>query len=148
MIKWSSIVNYFFLFCDPLCLFLDLDLWSISSETRHLEWQKYRRLQMTSCLTERSWVCRIRYCFCLLMKSNDMTDVTEFIRETWEDVKSPTTSTFALRMSHCRDTIAYLEEVGCCLSCSWSSQSTVGHALLSVHFKSVTSIKRCAMTTG
>ncbi|XP_070209442.1 arf-GAP with SH3 domain, ANK repeat and PH domain-containing protein 1-like isoform X3 [Littorina saxatilis] len=44
------------------------------------------------------------------MKPDDMTDVSEFIRETWEDVKSPTTSTFALKMNHCRNTIGYLEE--------------------------------------
>ncbi|XP_076456923.1 arf-GAP with SH3 domain, ANK repeat and PH domain-containing protein 2-like [Babylonia areolata] len=39
-----------------------------------------------------------------------MTDVSEFIRETWEDVKSPTTSTFALKMATCRHTIGVLEE--------------------------------------
>ncbi|XP_025088851.1 arf-GAP with SH3 domain, ANK repeat and PH domain-containing protein 2-like isoform X2 [Pomacea canaliculata] len=44
------------------------------------------------------------------MKPNDMTDVSELIRETWEDFKSPTTSTFASKMGHCRNTITYLEE--------------------------------------
>lgn len=46
----------------------------------------------------------------LLTKPDDMTNVSEFIRETWEDFKSPTTSTFASKMGHCRHTISYLEE--------------------------------------
>lgn len=37
--------------------------------------------------------------------------VTEFIAETNEDYKAPTTSNFTTRMSHCRNTVAALEEV-------------------------------------
>ncbi|KAM6906177.1 arf-GAP with SH3 domain, ANK repeat and PH domain-containing protein 2b isoform 2-T2 [Lycodopsis pacificus] len=36
--------------------------------------------------------------------------VTEFIEETNEDYKAPTTSSFTTRMSHCRNTVAALEE--------------------------------------
>ncbi|XP_028997686.1 arf-GAP with SH3 domain, ANK repeat and PH domain-containing protein 2b [Betta splendens] len=37
--------------------------------------------------------------------------VTEFISETNEDYKAPTTSSFTTRMSHCRSAVAALEEV-------------------------------------
>ncbi|XP_026164098.1 arf-GAP with SH3 domain, ANK repeat and PH domain-containing protein 2b isoform X4 [Mastacembelus armatus] len=37
--------------------------------------------------------------------------VTEFIAETSEDYKAPTTSSFTTRMSHCRNTVSALEEV-------------------------------------
>ncbi|XP_047429462.1 arf-GAP with SH3 domain, ANK repeat and PH domain-containing protein 2b [Mugil cephalus] len=37
--------------------------------------------------------------------------VTDFIAETNEDYKAPTTSSFTTRMSHCRNTVAALEEV-------------------------------------
>uniref|UniRef100_A0A3Q3K630 ArfGAP with SH3 domain, ankyrin repeat and PH domain 2b n=1 Tax=Monopterus albus TaxID=43700 RepID=A0A3Q3K630_MONAL len=40
-----------------------------------------------------------------------MITVTEFISETNEDYKAPTTSSFTTRMSHCRNTVAALEEV-------------------------------------
>ncbi|XP_037541920.1 arf-GAP with SH3 domain, ANK repeat and PH domain-containing protein 2b [Nematolebias whitei] len=36
--------------------------------------------------------------------------VTEFVEETSEDYKAPTTSSFTTRMSHCRSTVADLEE--------------------------------------
>ncbi|KAM9840572.1 arf-GAP with SH3 domain, ANK repeat and PH domain-containing protein 2b [Aulostomus maculatus] len=41
----------------------------------------------------------------------DLISVTEFISETNEDYKAPTTSSFTTRMSHCRNTVAALEEV-------------------------------------
>uniref|UniRef100_A0A3B4AR30 Uncharacterized protein n=1 Tax=Periophthalmus magnuspinnatus TaxID=409849 RepID=A0A3B4AR30_9GOBI len=37
--------------------------------------------------------------------------VSEFVAETNEDYKSPTASNFTTRMSHCRNTVASLEEV-------------------------------------
>ncbi|XP_061562915.1 arf-GAP with SH3 domain, ANK repeat and PH domain-containing protein 2b [Cololabis saira] len=37
--------------------------------------------------------------------------VGEFVEETTEDYKAPTTSSFTTRMSHCRNTVAALEEV-------------------------------------
>ena len=37
--------------------------------------------------------------------------VDEFIRESWDDYKSPTTSTFASRMGQCRQAVSFLEEV-------------------------------------
>ncbi|XP_062415569.1 arf-GAP with SH3 domain, ANK repeat and PH domain-containing protein 2b isoform X2 [Pungitius pungitius] len=37
--------------------------------------------------------------------------VSEFIEETNEDFKAPTTSSFSTRMSHCRNTVSALEEV-------------------------------------
>ncbi|XP_053193440.1 arf-GAP with SH3 domain, ANK repeat and PH domain-containing protein 2b [Scomber japonicus] len=40
----------------------------------------------------------------------DLISVTEFIAETNEDYKAPTTSSFTTRMSHCRNTVAALEE--------------------------------------
>ncbi|XP_062292894.1 arf-GAP with SH3 domain, ANK repeat and PH domain-containing protein 2b isoform X1 [Scomber scombrus] len=40
----------------------------------------------------------------------DLISVTEFISETNEDYKAPTTSSFTTRMSHCRNTVAALEE--------------------------------------
>ena len=42
----------------------------------------------------------------------DKISVIEFVTETKEDVNSPTTSTFASKMTLCRATIAALEEVG------------------------------------
>ncbi|KAL5013645.1 hypothetical protein ScPMuIL_007915, partial [Solemya velum] len=36
--------------------------------------------------------------------------VSDFLRETWGDHKSPTTSTFTDRMGHCRNTVSYLED--------------------------------------
>uniref|UniRef100_A0A8P4GUE7 ArfGAP with SH3 domain, ankyrin repeat and PH domain 2b n=1 Tax=Dicentrarchus labrax TaxID=13489 RepID=A0A8P4GUE7_DICLA len=41
----------------------------------------------------------------------ELITVTEFISETNEDYKAPTTSSFTTRMSHCRNTVAALEEV-------------------------------------
>lgn len=41
-----------------------------------------------------------------------MITVTEFVAETNEDYKAPTTSNFSTRMSHCRNAVAALEEVG------------------------------------
>lgn len=41
----------------------------------------------------------------------ELITVTEFISETNEDYKAPTTSSFTTRMSHCRNTVAGLEEV-------------------------------------
>ena len=38
--------------------------------------------------------------------------VADFITQTWDDVNSPTTSTFVKRMEHCRNTVAAIEEVG------------------------------------
>ncbi|XP_056284415.1 arf-GAP with SH3 domain, ANK repeat and PH domain-containing protein 2b [Pseudoliparis swirei] len=40
----------------------------------------------------------------------ELISVTEFIQETNEDFKAPTTSSFTTRMSHCRSTVAALEE--------------------------------------
>lgn len=37
--------------------------------------------------------------------------VPEFVAETNEDYKAPTTSSFSTRMSHCRNAVAALEEV-------------------------------------
>lgn len=37
--------------------------------------------------------------------------ITDFVEETIEDYKSPTTSTFCTRMTQCRQTISTLEEV-------------------------------------
>lgn len=37
--------------------------------------------------------------------------VTDFLKETWEDFNSPTTSTFVSRLNHCRATVTTLEEV-------------------------------------
>lgn len=42
----------------------------------------------------------------------DQITVSEFVAETNEDYKSPTASIFTTRMSHCRNTVAALEEVG------------------------------------
>ena len=42
----------------------------------------------------------------------DQITVSEFVAETNEDYKSPTASNFTTRMSHCRNTVAALEEVG------------------------------------
>ncbi|BFZ21187.1 hypothetical protein BsWGS_24226 [Bradybaena similaris] len=39
-----------------------------------------------------------------------MIAVQDFVRETWEDFNSPTTSTFASKMGVCRQTVASLEE--------------------------------------
>lgn len=41
----------------------------------------------------------------------ELITVTEFISETNEDYKAPTTSSFTTRMSHCRNAVAALEEV-------------------------------------
>ena len=41
----------------------------------------------------------------------DQITVSEFVAETNEDYKSPTASNFTTRMSHCRSTVAALEEV-------------------------------------
>lgn len=41
----------------------------------------------------------------------DQITVSEFVAETIEDYKSPTASNFTTRMSHCRNTVAALEEV-------------------------------------
>ena len=40
-----------------------------------------------------------------------MITVDEFVRETWEDFNSPTTSTFKTKMEICRSTVNNLEEV-------------------------------------
>uniref|UniRef100_A0A3Q3N0A8 ArfGAP with SH3 domain, ankyrin repeat and PH domain 2b n=1 Tax=Labrus bergylta TaxID=56723 RepID=A0A3Q3N0A8_9LABR len=40
----------------------------------------------------------------------ELISVTEFISETNEDYKAPTTSSFSTRMSHCRNSVAALEE--------------------------------------
>ncbi|KAM6992768.1 arf-GAP with SH3 domain, ANK repeat and PH domain-containing protein 2-like isoform 2-T2 [Tautogolabrus adspersus] len=40
----------------------------------------------------------------------ELITVTEFISETNEDYKAPTTSSFSTRMSHCRNSVAALEE--------------------------------------
>ncbi|XP_039641364.1 arf-GAP with SH3 domain, ANK repeat and PH domain-containing protein 2-like [Perca fluviatilis] len=40
----------------------------------------------------------------------DQITVSEFVAETNEDYKSPTASNFTTRMSHCRNTVAALEE--------------------------------------
>uniref|UniRef100_A0A3B5MPP3 Uncharacterized protein n=1 Tax=Xiphophorus couchianus TaxID=32473 RepID=A0A3B5MPP3_9TELE len=42
----------------------------------------------------------------------DQISVTDFVAETNEDYKAPTTSSFTTRMSHCRNTVGALEEVG------------------------------------
>ncbi|KAF3703253.1 Arf-GAP with SH3 domain [Channa argus] len=41
----------------------------------------------------------------------ELISVTEFVAETNEDYKAPTTSSFTTRMSHCRNTVGALEEV-------------------------------------
>ncbi|KAM8725275.1 arf-GAP with SH3 domain, ANK repeat and PH domain-containing protein 2b [Acanthopagrus schlegelii] len=41
----------------------------------------------------------------------ELISVTEFVAETNEDYKAPTTSNFTTRMPHCRNTVAALEEV-------------------------------------
>lgn len=48
----------------------------------------------------------------LLTMPADQISVTEFVAETNEDYKAPTTSSFTTRMSHCRNTVGALEEVG------------------------------------
>uniref|UniRef100_H3BVU4 ArfGAP with SH3 domain, ankyrin repeat and PH domain 2a n=1 Tax=Tetraodon nigroviridis TaxID=99883 RepID=H3BVU4_TETNG len=51
--------------------------------------------------------------FCTLARRFIMPDqitVSEFVAETNEDYKSPTASNFTTRMSHCRNTVAALEE--------------------------------------
>lgn len=40
----------------------------------------------------------------------DLISVTEFVSETNEDYRAPTTSSFTTRMSHCRNSVAALEE--------------------------------------
>ncbi|XP_023829336.1 arf-GAP with SH3 domain, ANK repeat and PH domain-containing protein 2, partial [Salvelinus sp. IW2-2015] len=40
----------------------------------------------------------------------ELITVTEFVAETNEDYKAPTTSNFTTRMSHCRNAVAALEE--------------------------------------
>ncbi|XP_046549057.1 LOW QUALITY PROTEIN: arf-GAP with SH3 domain, ANK repeat and PH domain-containing protein 2-like [Haliotis rubra] len=37
-------------------------------------------------------------------------NVGDFVKESWEDYKSPTTSTFTSKMGHCRHTVSTLEE--------------------------------------
>ena len=37
--------------------------------------------------------------------------IADFISQTWEDVNSPTTSTFVKKMGHCRNTVGAIEEV-------------------------------------
>lgn len=57
------------------------------------------------------------FCFFLAAKGlifsamPDLITVSEFVAETNEDYKSPTASNFTTRMSHCRNTVAALEEV-------------------------------------
>lgn len=46
-----------------------------------------------------------------LLTMPDQITVSEFVTETNEDYKSPTASNFTTRMSHCRNTVAALEEV-------------------------------------
>lgn len=41
--------------------------------------------------------------------------VADFIEQTWEDYKSPTTSTFDKKMTKCRNAVSQIEEV----SFSW-----------------------------
>lgn len=41
----------------------------------------------------------------------EVISVPEFVAETNEDYQAPTTSSFSTRMSHCRNTVAALEEV-------------------------------------
>lgn len=43
----------------------------------------------------------------------DQLTVSEFMDITNEDYKAPTTSVFCTRMTHCRNTVAALEEVRC-----------------------------------
>ena len=38
--------------------------------------------------------------------------VADFITQTWDDVNSPTTSTFVKKMEPCRNTVGAIEEVG------------------------------------
>lgn len=47
----------------------------------------------------------------------DQVTVTEFMDITNEDYKAPTTSVFFSRMTHCRNTVATLEEVRHLYSC-------------------------------
>ncbi|TRY56205.1 hypothetical protein DNTS_028533 [Danionella cerebrum] len=47
----------------------------------------------------------------------DQITVAEFVAETNEDYKSPTASNFTTRMSHCRNTVAALEETPRVSSC-------------------------------
>uniref|UniRef100_A0A3B3XKV8 Uncharacterized protein n=1 Tax=Poecilia mexicana TaxID=48701 RepID=A0A3B3XKV8_9TELE len=52
----------------------------------------------------------------------DQISVTDFVAETNEDYKAPTTSSFTTRMSHCRNTVGALEEVVSgeqCIICMW-----------------------------
>lgn len=44
--------------------------------------------------------------------------ITDFVEETIEDYKSPTTSTFCTRMTQCRQTISTLEEVNNIYNCN------------------------------
>lgn len=37
--------------------------------------------------------------------------VNEFVKESWDDYNSPTTSNFVPRMGHCRNSVSALEEV-------------------------------------
>uniref|UniRef100_A0A8C9U7A9 ArfGAP with SH3 domain, ankyrin repeat and PH domain 2 n=1 Tax=Scleropages formosus TaxID=113540 RepID=A0A8C9U7A9_SCLFO len=48
--------------------------------------------------------------FRLRTKMPDLISVSEFITETNEDYKAPTTSNFTTRMCHCRNTVSALEE--------------------------------------
>uniref|UniRef100_A0A8C7GE77 Arf-GAP with SH3 domain, ANK repeat and PH domain-containing protein 3 n=1 Tax=Oncorhynchus kisutch TaxID=8019 RepID=A0A8C7GE77_ONCKI len=47
----------------------------------------------------------------MLSSRQRLITVTEFVAETNEDYKAPTTSSFTTRMSHCRNAVAALEEV-------------------------------------
>jgi len=44
--------------------------------------------------------------------STDSISVSDFMKEVWDDYKSPTTSTFVSRLGQCRSTASGLEEVG------------------------------------
>ena len=42
----------------------------------------------------------------------ELIGVDEFLKETWDDFNSPTTSNFVSRMPQCKQTVSSLEEVG------------------------------------
>lgn len=44
-------------------------------------------------------------------KMSEVISVREFVKETTEDYKAPTTSSFSTRMIHCRNAVTALEEV-------------------------------------
>uniref|UniRef100_A0A8C7WH58 Arf-GAP with SH3 domain, ANK repeat and PH domain-containing protein 3 n=1 Tax=Oncorhynchus mykiss TaxID=8022 RepID=A0A8C7WH58_ONCMY len=56
-------------------------------------------------------ISNIKYILISNMPLPELITVTEFVAETNEDYKAPTTSNFTTRMSHCRNAVAALEEV-------------------------------------